>query len=786
MSSILFSQEFEINGKIIDEKKSPIQYAEIVLLTRDSIAIKSELSDNQGYFSIKNKAGSYIIQIKNFKSTSYSRDINLHSNISIGNISIRNTNQIKEVILTKRKKLIEKKVDRLVFNVENSISATGGDALDALKLTPGIRLQNETLSMIGKGSMILLLDDRPVQMSGDDLINYLKTIKSDDLKSIEVITNPPSKYTAEGNSGVLNIITKKAKKDAWSSTIRGVYQQATYATGSTSGSFNLQKNRLTLVSSLSYNNGSNAPIETSIINYPAINWNEISKRRDFTNTFSAKAGLDYKISDKITHGIIYNYISSRPLIKDYTQSKLFNSQNQSLDSLILNTGRDKSKRNSHTFNYHFIYAIDTTGKKLSIDADLLHFTLDKDRKYTTERVISDPNYGISNNLTANRNSGSQNINNYSVNIDMEHPLQWLNLNYGGRVSFIKTTNNYNFFNINPQGNEYSDTDLSNSFEYYENTQAIYISAQKKISEKWETKAGLRLENTQTKGYSQTLHQTNRNNYSKLFPTFYLIYTPDETNAISINYGLRINRPNYNYLNPFRWVTSPYSYSEGNPFLNPSFIHNLELEYSYKDKLITNIFYSELRNGFEQLAIINPETNIQQVVPQNFIMNKTFGINQLYIFKIFKSWNINVNGSVYYSSTDSKTPVTLQYLKGWNGEFNITNDIALNKSKTILLSANYRLTTKGVDNLDYNSYSNQLNASLKMLFFDKRLILNVYGNDILSSNRPTYTTFSNGIRKQFRNYYDERYFRLSISYNFGKAFKKENYTNKNQNEIDRTE
>ena len=97
-------------------------------------------------------------------------------------------NQIQEVEIKSKKKLVERKIDRLVFNVENSISATGGDALDALKVTPGIRVQNDQISMIGKNSMGIMINDKLIQLSGDDLMNYLKNLKSDDIKKIEVIT----------------------------------------------------------------------------------------------------------------------------------------------------------------------------------------------------------------------------------------------------------------------------------------------------------------------------------------------------------------------------------------------------------------------------------------------------------------------------------------------------------------------------------------------------------------------------------------------------------------------
>lgn len=693
--------------------------------------------------------------------------------------------QIQEVEILAKKKLIERKVDRLVFNVENSISATGGDALDALKVTPGLKVQNDQISMIGKGNMLVLINDRPTQLTGDDLISYLKTLKSDEIKKIEVITNPPSKYTAEGNSGVLNIITKNAKKNTWNSTIRSVYQQATYATGSIGGNFNLQKNKLTFSSSINYLNGSNAPVETNNIFYPNITWQEVNNRRDYSNSLSTRLGLDYRFSDKITTGFTYGYFNSKPLIKDFTKSNLINPVTNKTDSLIYNKGRNSNVRNSNIINYHIIYDIDTIGRKLSIDFDYFNFDLSRNRNFTTERLNPDLSPIDSGYFTQNRNYGDQNINNFSLNLDMEHPTKWMIFNYGFRFSHTKTNNDFDFYDV-INNSEILDESQSNSFIYKENTQSYYFSANKSISDKWEAKAGLRLEKTKTEGFSKTLNQTTAINYTKLFPTFYLSYNPNENNAFSINYGRRINRPSYNYLNPFRWVSSPYSYTEGNPFLKPSFINNLELEYSYKDNIITNLYYSDLKDGFEQLTIVDATTNIQQVVPENFIKGKTYGITQTLIYKPADWLNTNFVADVYYCSTKSQIPVTLQFLKGWNGEFNLSNDITLNKKKTILFNVAYRLITKGVDNLDYNSFSNQLDASLKLLAFNKKLIVNLYANDILSSSRTTYTTYSNGIKNTFRNYYDERYFRLSLSYSFGKTFKKESYQNKNNEELERTE
>jgi len=198
-----------------------------------------------------------------------------------------------------------------------------------------------------------------------------------------------------------------------------------------------------------------------------------------------------------------------------------------------------------------------------------------------------------------------------------------------------------------------------------------------------------------------------------------------------------------------------------------------------------LYFSHTNDGFEQTAILDVETNIQQITPLNFLINKTLGFNQTVILKPYNWLNINFFGDVYYSSTDSKIPVTLNYLKGWNGFFSVSNDLILNKEKTFMLNLSYSYTTKGVDNLDYNSSYNQLNASLRALFLEKKLVISLYANDVFSSNRPIYTTYSNDIKNSFRNYYDERFFRLSVTYSFGKQFNRENRETKNSEEFNRT-
>ena len=777
-----FSQ-VKISGQIKDEKNNPVEFIEVQLQNKDSIIFKSELTNVEGKFILETEKGKYTLLVRQLGIIYHKQDIDVNQDTTLGVINIiEKTQELQEVVITSKKKLIERKVDRLVFNVENSIAVTGGNALDALKITPRVKVVNEQISMIGKGGMMIMLNDRPLQLSGDDLSNFLKTLNAEDLKKIEVITNPPAKYSAEGNSGIINIVTKNVKKDSWNGVFRNIYQQASYATGSTGGSFNFQKNKLELTSNINYTNGSNAPDETSRILYPNSAWDITNNRRDFSNNLSTRFGLIYKINEKLKTGINLNYINSKPLIKDNEKTNIFSPNSIVLDSIITTNARNENNKKLSSINFFTIYEIDTIGRKLSLDLDYF------DYKNTTNRIFKTQSFFSNNEPTSfipieARNFGNQEIINYSINLDMEHPTKFINLNYGARISQIKTDNLFNFFNIN-ENNETIDLSQSNLFLYKENIQAVYLSGQKTFNEKWEAKLGLRYEFTQTEGFSQTINQTNTNNYQKLFPTFYLSYTPNENHAFNINYGKRIQRPSYNFLNPFRFVSNPFSYSEGNPFLQPAFVNNIEFEYAYKDNFITNFYFSKTDDGFEQATILDASTNIQQVIPLNFIINHSAGMNQTFILNIKDWWNINSSANVYYSSTNSKIPQTLQFLSGWNGEFNISNDFILNKNKTLLANFSFNYTTRGVDNLDFNSSANQLDASLKWLLLDKKMIVSFYINDILSSNRFTYTTFSNEIENSFRNYYDERFFRLGVIYNFGKRFNLDNRDNKNQEEKDR--
>ena len=769
----VFSQ-IKISGQIKNEKNNPVEFIEIQLQNKDSIIFKSELTNAEGKFILETEKGEYSLLVRQLGGIYHKQKISVNQDTYIGIINItEKTQQLQEVVITSKKKLIDRKVDRLIFNVENSISASGGDAIDALKITPRVKVKNDNISMIGKNNMSVMVDDKLILLTGDELINFLKSIPSDNIKSIEVITTPPAKYDAEGNSGLINIKLKKSKLNQWNASLRSSYIQSTYPKGSFGGNFDYQKNKLSLYSNLNYVNGSNAPVESNKIYYPMGLWNEENKRRDFQNSVNGRIGADYKISEKFSFGMQYLGSFSKPKIAENSLTTIYNQTNSQIDSYINTLSENLGKNNNHSLNLNSTVVFDTIGRKMNINLDYFKFKNDDNRIFNTINLLS-----------AN-NTSLQDIQNYSAKIDFEHPLKWINLSYGGKLSFIKTQNNVNYFDTT-LGTPIFDPTQSNEFNYDENTQAIYLNGAKKLNEKWETQLGFRLENTQTEGVSKTLNQKNTNSYTKLFPTFYLTYSLNEKNSFSINYNKRINRPSYNRLNPFRWYSNPFSYTEGNPFLQPSFSNNLELNYTFNDNWSNSIYYSHTDNGFEQITIVDNTDNIQKTIAQNFFKTTIIGISESYTYNKLKWLSTTFSFDWNYSKSESLIPITNQNLNGSNAYFSISNDFNLNKNKTLLFNFSYWYNFKGTSDLDKNNAYSQLDASLKYFAFDKKLQISFNANDILSTNRPIYTSFTNNIQIDYKNYYDVRLFRLSLVYKFGnKNINVEKKEVGNQEEKERT-
>jgi len=491
--------------------------------------------------------------------------------------------------------------------------------------------------------------------------------------------------------------------------------------------------------------------------------------------------LDYKISDKITTGFFYRYSYRDPnaTSNSDTNTTLSNPITKTIDSLIRSQSEEIYKKSYHNINYHFIYDIDTLERKLSFDFDFFDYRTSSNQTFASTNYLSDLT-PISNSFDSGNNRGKQNINNYSFNLDMEHPFDWAVLNYGSRLSFIKNNSAISYYDLK-SGVPILNVSLSDRFNYQEDIQSLYFSAQRSFGEKWEAKAGLRMENTELTGNSIILGQVNKTSYTELFPTAYLSFQANDNHSFYLDYSRRIARPNYGSLNPAKSISSPYSYWEGNPNLRPFFFHNIEFQYSFKDKWFNAFYFGYNDDGFAQITMLDETTNIERNTYLNFLTTKVFGTSQTLVLNPIPWWRFNFNANVSYQDTDSKIPDTPKFINGWNGYFSAYTTFTLNSQKTLFWSVNYLYITKGNDKLTTNSDRDELNTTITWQLFDKKMNIRLHINNILGSRYFDFTEYYNGIKSTFNNYEDFRYFQLSLSYSFGKSFEVRNRENKNDEE-----
>ncbi|MFG4002951.1 TonB-dependent receptor domain-containing protein [Flavobacterium aquidurense] len=758
-----FGQQYELRGKVTNQNKQTLEFVISSLLGNQKKLIAQTSTDSLGTFSIKAEKGNYRLILEQFGTEYLNKEITINQNIDLGTIEIKESVQLDGVTLKSRKKLVEQRVDRLVFNVENSVTATGGTALDALKATPTVRVQNEVISIVGKGEILVMIDDRLQRMPQEDLAAFLKSIPSDNIKSIEVITTPPAKYDAEGNSGLINIKLKTAKANSWNANIGTSYTQKTYAGGNINGLFTYNRDNLSVESSISKGKQTYLTSSESNIFYKDETWKQDVKNKSNADVLSVGLGVDYKLTNKWSAGIKYLGSFTDKTASNNPFTTRYNNDNAMADSYIASNVTADNNPKMNAVNLHNSFVLDTLGKNISVDMDYFDYNKNDYRFFSGNEFDSNKN-SIINSFFSATNSNRNKIKNYSANIDISLPYDWANITFGAKAFHNNTDNNLVVYD-NETGIPVFNTNQSNVFNYKEYNQALYFSGSKKINTKWETQIGLRIEATQTKGYSENLNQTNKNNYMKLFPTAYVTYTANENNSLSLNYSRRIRRPDFDYLNPFVIKTSPYYYSEGNPYLKPSLIDNFEFSFIRNQKWVNSVYFSQVSDFGQELSIIDPNTNITRNTPLNYANTYQIGLSTSYNFNKWSWWNSFTGFNLNYQNVKSKTDF-IASIDGYNGYIYSNNDFTINNSKTLFIGLNYGLQLPGRYQIFNISTLNILDISVKLLTVNKNLSITILGEDLLNAQKPIIDYTSNGIKTNVKSYNDTRGFRISLSYKFG--------------------
>ncbi|WP_343693115.1 outer membrane beta-barrel protein [Chitinophaga sp.] len=757
------AQQLSVSGSLYDSAHLPVAGARVELLNSASQQVVNAVkSGDNGTFVLKNiDRGSYLLHIQHLAFNEYLNTITVgDTNVTLPPIVLAvAVTTLKNVTVNGRKPVLEEKLDRTVLNVENNVALTGATALDAVAKMPGVRVSNSSLSLRGTGMLNVLLDDRLLHVSGEDLINLLRSMPAGEVVRIELIPNPPAKYDASGSYGLINIVTRKKRQEGFSGSVNGAFTQAFYSGVNGGGLLNLNRNKWNISTSLNGTKNLYNELTNPITYYTDQTWNQQRKSVNDNKNILSRTSVDFNINKRQLIGLTYIYSSRKTITREHSNTTI---GLQQLDSLIDAQNHIDRHTQSHDFNLHYENKFDTLGGKFSVDGG--YFTFNNKLEQLTQSDVIDLDNELTNQYRF-KNTAPQDVQAYTLQADVNLRPRFVTFSFGGKFSYIDTKSGTNYYNYTDLGYKY-DTTRSNSFTYKERIEAAYINAVKNKG-KWGFQVGLRAEYTQTTGYSVTQRQTTKNDYLKLFPTVYIGYTKDKQNSFSFSYGKRINRPNYWYLNPFKQYISEYFYYEGNPYLQPFYNNTFQLNYIHNNMLITRVMVNVLNNVYDQILLTDDVTKVSRLTRQNYYSQRSYGVNETVNFNV-GNWLENSNtAAVYYLDTRSRVANAASQ-HGWGADVSTSNTFYFNKGKTLMgsLDASYIFPQlSGVNKFD--AYYG-IDMGLTMLCYHKRLSLGLNATDIFRTMKTHFHSTVNGVTTYYNNYFDARKVRVSISYKFGKT------------------
>ncbi|MDR6487493.1 outer membrane receptor protein involved in Fe transport [Chryseobacterium vietnamense] len=751
MLSPLAALAQSITGKIT-QTGNAVPYVEVVAVKNQKQ--QTAISDEKGNYSLKlSENGNYTIRLIQDGIEISHKDIAINGTVKQDFfIEKKNEKQIEGVTLTARKKLIERKADRLIFNVSNSVASQGMDAVDALATTPLVKVDDNTgVSIVGKSGVAVMINDRILNLSDAELVTYLKSLRSENIEKIEVITAPPAKYEAQGNSGLINIVLKKNQNLGWSGSLTSSLQQQTYTGNSNSVTINYQNEKLRSSLKLRQNKNEKHSYENYWIE-GADGLKSNDNRRDFGDGLGANLSLDYQLSKKSNVGFIYDFGFGHSNMDIRNTSNYF--QNGIYTNTLLTDAEHRATGRQHTVSAYYDLKFGKQDNKLSITGNYFSNTPETTIDFTTTESSGD--------RFVVKSPSMVDYKIYSGQADLTLPYQFAKTETG--VKFTNFDNNSSIFYQNLTNGQYiTDPLKSNEFEYNEKNYAAYISFEKAFNEKWSAKAGLRYEYSVVNGNSLTSGQQTENSYGKFFPTAYISYKSNESHTFNLNYSKRINRPGFRAINPYRWYININSYFTGNPFLKPSINHNFELSYVYKGKLSASVYFQRTVDAFGQLANLKGENRISTF--ENYYNQNSMGASLNYSDTFFKKWEANYAANYSYMNTDVFATDALSR-KGSSYDFDFQNNISVDSGKTVQLILNYWFRLPSNSGNSYMKFAGNLTSGVKLNLMEKSLQLNVFVSDILKQGKSLGEIYYTTGTHSYNNYYDARRLTVSATYTFG--------------------
>lgn len=785
IASNVSAQNFTISGNVKQKDDQPVAYAYISLLAAsDSSRLTTVQSSIEGDFSLTDvAAGKYIVSVTALGMKKELVEVSILSNITdLGIVLSSKSNLLDEVIIEEKKDFIELKPGKLVVNINENIKV-GSSLLDILRTIPGVHVSPQgDISLNNKQGVTVLINEKETFLSGVALIEYLKGLDANKVTKVEVVDQPSAKYDAEGNSGILNIVTEVEQKKGWTVTTTASYSQGRYpfVRANSNIAYTTKKARFNVVPSyykgesfLIRNTNRTSSQDGDIVS--AIE-EDVFMKETFSDA-SLKLGVDYDLSKSTLIGVSGsgNYHPNAQIDKSYTEiHDLVN------NSYVYNTTRNYRGflRVNQRVNLFLKHKFDSS-QTLKMNADYFNNGKVAYQKLRTSNKDEDGNL-LPGGLDLN-NDIPVKFDLYSAKVDYtSEAIDNVDIEAGVKSSYVQIDEE-NLFGVYDNNKWIKDTIRSNKFIYKECISAAYVSASTKVGQ-LEAKAGLRAEHTYSNGDQVTQSKEFTRNYLSLFPTIFTSYKLNDDYALQAGYNRRLNRPYYRELNPFTLYLSQYNYKTGNPLLQPQFTDNYNLKCNYKGKLVVTASCAFTKGVFMNDIMFDQATKVTNNSTTNNGTRREGALSAFYNNRVLDWLNVTANGTYVLFDFNGVLNGENVATGGSRYGFGLDTQVTLNKGWFIHLAANYSSKYRSGINSINDSFiytSSDVSKSL----FDDTANVKLSVQDPFNWYRGNSTYNQNGITERSIGIFNTQSVTLAFTYNIGSK-EKNTRTGESPDELNR--
>jgi hypothetical protein len=777
------SAQNDLRGKITvvvkDDKNLSLENATVELLRqKDSALVKAMITDQAGKVEFeKIRFDTYFLKITMISfhpkyTSAFSMD---QATLQLPEIVLqKRTGEMKEIVVSAKKPFIQKLTDRIVVNVDNSIVNAGSSAFDVLERSPGVLIDpNDNISLRGRAGVIIMIDGKITPMTGADLVNMLRSLPSNSIESIHIITNPSAKYDAAGNSGIIDIRMKKDQRMGANGTLTAGYGQGVYPKTNAGITFNYRNKKLNLFGNYNYAyrvNLNHLFLDRNFFNNGVFNGADL-KDNYARMPFSAHAtrfGADFFPSKKTIVGFVVNGNFNH-------FDRVMNN-----NSLVINDQRKASStfktRAANNDDFHNIVAnvnlkhnLDSSGREITADIDYGIYNTGSLTGTATKYFELDggtlqPDYIL---------NGDQDgkLTLKTAKVDYSHPFgKATKLEAGLKTSFVESDNDAKFWDVS-NGTPQNDVNKTNQFFYEEENHAAYVNLSKEFK-KFNVQIGLRGEQTNVKTNQVKGNIQWDSSYFQLFPSAFFNYKLKEDKTLGISVSRRIDRPGYSQLNPFLFLIDVTTYATGSPGLLPQITWSYELSYTLKTLSFT-LGYSHTTNN-QNIAIVRfkdvfpnipADDNVTVQIPVNLTSSDYIGLTVAAPVRINQWWNMINNADIFYNKYNGNLAGTALNNGTAATRISTNNTFTLLKGWTAELNANYNSGGRS----GYMVFEPQwgMGVGLQKSMWKNKGTVRLSITDIFWTNLPKATITYNNYIENWHAQRETRVATLSFTYRFGK-------------------